>query len=114
LRTAFYYDVYSERPFNPEDLEAIDKRMRELIGQDYDVIKKLTPRAEVIKTFQERGEEYKLRLIDDMPDETEMGLYYHQEYVDMCRGPHVPNTRFLKHFKLTRFSGALLARRLKK
>ena len=80
--------------------------MRELIAQDYDVIKKLTPRAEVIKTFQERGEAYKLRLIDDMPDETEMGLYYHQEYVDMCRGPHVPNTRFLKHFKLTRFSGA--------
>ncbi|MBS7325794.1 MAG: threonine--tRNA ligase [Thiopseudomonas sp.] len=102
----FYYDVFSERPFNPEDLDAIDKRMRELIAQDYDVIKKLTPRAEVIKTFQERGEAYKLRLIDDMPDETEMGLYYHQEYVDMCRGPHVPNTRFLKHFKLTRFSGA--------
>lgn len=102
----FYYDVFSERPFTPEDLEAIDKRMRELIAQDYDVIKKLTPRAEVIKTFQERGEEYKLRLIDDMPNETEMGLYYHQEYVDMCRGPHVPNTRFLKHFKLTRFSGA--------
>src|SRR5690554_714800 len=106
IEDGFYYDVYSERPFNPEDLEAIDKRMRELIGQDYDVIKKLTPRAEVIKTFQERGEEYKLRLIDDMPNETEMGLYYHQEYVDMCRGPHVPNTRFLKHFKLTRFSGA--------
>lgn len=102
----FYYDVYSERPFTPEDLEAIDKRMRELIAQDYDVIKKLTPRADVIKTFAERGEDYKLRLIDDMPGETEMGLYYHQEYVDMCRGPHVPNTRFLKHFKLTRFSGA--------
>ncbi len=106
IEDGFYYDVFSERPFTPEDLEAIDKRMRELIAQDYDVIKKLTPRAEVIKTFQERDEEYKLRLIDDMPDETEMGLYYHQEYVDMCRGPHVPNTRFLKHFKLTRFSGA--------
>lgn len=106
IEEGFYYDVYSERPFTPEDLEAIDKRMRELIAQDYDVIKKLTPRAEVIKTFTERGEDYKLRLIDDMPEETEMGLYYHQEYVDMCRGPHVPNTRFLKHFKLTRFSGA--------
>lgn len=102
----FYYDVAIERPFNPEDLEAIDKRMRELIAQDYDVVKKLTPRAEVIDVFEQRGEEYKLRLIEDMPDETEMGLYYHQEYVDMCRGPHVPNTRFLKHFKLTRFSGA--------
>ena len=106
IEDGFYYDVFSERPFTPEDLEAIDKRMRELIARDYDVIKKLTPRAEVIKTFEQRGEEYKLRLIEDMPDETEMGLYYHQEYVDMCRGPHVPNTRFLKHFRLTRFSGA--------
>ena len=106
IEDGFYYDVYSERPFTPEDLEAIDKRMRELIAQNYDVIKKLTPRAEVIETFTERGEDYKLRLIDDMPEETEMGLYHHQEYVDMCRGPHVPNTRFLKHFKLTRFSGA--------
>ena len=102
----FYYDVAIERPFTPDDMQAIEKRMNELISQDYDVIKKLTPRAEVIKLFTERGEDYKLRLIEDMPDETEMGLYFHQEYVDMCRGPHVPNTRFLKSFKLTRFSGA--------
>lgn len=106
IEDGFYYDIAIERPFNPEDLEAIDKRMRELIAQDYDVIKKLTPRAEVIQVFEQRGEDYKLRLIEDMPEETEMGLYHHQEYVDMCRGPHVPNTRFLKHFKLTRFSGA--------
>jgi len=106
IEDGFYYDIAIERPFNPEDLEAIDKRMRELIAQDYDVIKKLTPRTEVIQVFEQRGEEYKLRLIEDMPEETEMGLYHHQEYVDMCRGPHVPNTRFLKHFKLTRFSGA--------
>ncbi len=106
IEDGFYYDIAIERPFNPEDLEAIDKRMRELIAQDYDVVKKLTPRAEVISVFEQRGEEYKLRLIEDMPEETEMGLYHHQEYVDMCRGPHVPNTRFLKHFKLTRFSGA--------
>ena len=102
----FYYDVFSEKPFTPEDMEAIEARMHQLIDQDYDVIKKMTPRAEVIKTFTARGETYKLRLIDDMPDETEMGLYYHQEYVDMCRGPHVPNTRFLKAFKLTKLSGA--------
>lgn len=102
----FYYDVAIDRPFTPDDLDAIEKRMTELINQDYDVIKKLTPRAEVIDIFTKRGEEYKLRLIEDMPDETEMGMYFHQEYVDMCRGPHVPNTRFLKAFKLTRFSGA--------
>lgn len=102
----FYYDIAFERPFTPEDMAAIEQRMKELIAQDYDVIKKMTPRAEVIEVFKSRGEDYKLRLIDDMPDETQMGLYYHQEYVDMCRGPHVPNTRFLKAFKLTKLAGA--------
>ena len=102
----FYYDISYERPFTPDDMAAIEKRMAELIATDYDVIKKVTPRDEVIKVFESRGEEYKLRLVEDMPDEKTMGLYYHEEYVDMCRGPHVPNTRFLKAFKLTRISGA--------
>ena len=102
----FYYDIYSETPFTPEHMAAIEKRMMELIKQDYDVIKKITPRAEVIKIFEERGEDYKLKLINDMPGEEAFGLYHHQEYVDMCRGPHVPNTRFLKVFKLTKMSGA--------
>ncbi|RQO54537.1 threonine--tRNA ligase [Variovorax sp. KBW07] len=102
----FYYDISFERPFTPEDVAAIEARMRELIAQDYDVVKKMTPRAEVIEVFKSRGEDYKLRLVEDMPDEQAMGLYYHQEYVDMCRGPHVPNTRFLKVFKLTKLAGA--------
>ncbi|MDO4896445.1 MAG: threonine--tRNA ligase [Moraxella sp.] len=106
IEDGFYYDIYSERPFTPEDMKAIEERMKKLINQDYDVIKKMTPRDEVIKTFSERGETYKLRLVEDMPDETHMGLYYHQEYIDMCRGPHVPNTRFLKAFALTKMSGA--------
>ncbi|TWV82372.1 threonine--tRNA ligase [Moraxella sp. VT-16-12] len=106
IEDGFYYDIYSERPFTPEDMTAIEARMKVLIDQDYDVIKKMTPRDEVIKVFSERGETYKLRLVEDMPDETHMGLYYHQEYVDMCRGPHVPNTRFLKAFALTKMSGA--------
>ena len=102
----FYYDIYSESPFTLDDMAKIEARMMELINQDYDVIKKMTPRDEVIKTFLERGETYKLRLVEDMPDETHMDLYHHQEYIDMCRGPHVPNTRFLKAFKLTKMSGA--------
>lgn len=106
IEDGFYYDIYSPKPFTPEDMVAIEARMKQLIDQDYDVIKKMTPRDEVIKVFSARGEDYKLRLIDDMPDETQMGLYYHQEYIDMCRGPHVPNTRFLKAFKLTKMSGA--------
>ncbi|MBP3946400.1 threonine--tRNA ligase [Psychrobacter sp. K31L] len=106
IEDGFYYDIYSETPFTPENMEAIEKRMVQLIKQDYDVIKKITPRAEVIEIFEERGEDYKLKLINDMPGEEAFGLYHHQEYVDMCRGPHVPNTRFLKVFKLTKMSGA--------
>ena len=107
IEDGFYYDIFSEKPFTPEDIAAIETRMKELINQDYDVIKKMTPRAEVIEIFNQRDEDYKLRLIDDMADDiTAMGMYYHQEYVDMCRGPHVPNTRFLKNFKLTKVSGA--------
>ena len=106
IEEGFYYDIAFERPFTPEDVDAIESRMRQLIAQDYEVVKRVTPRAEVIEVFKSRSEDYKLRLVEDMPDETAMGLYYHQEYVDMCRGPHVPNTRFLKVFKLTRVSGA--------
>ena len=106
IEEGFYYDIATEKPFTPEDVVAIEARMKELIAQDYDVIKIMTPRAETIKIFQDRGEEYKLRLIDDMPEVEAMGMYHHQEYVDMCRGPHVPNTRFLKNFKLTKLAGA--------
>ena len=106
IEDGFYYDIATDKPFTPEDVAAIEARMKELINQNYDVIKVMTPRAQTIQTCQDRGEEYKLRLIEDMPDVQEMGLYHHQEYVDMCRGPHVPNTRFLKNFKLTKLAGA--------
>ena len=106
IEEGFYYDIATEKPFTPEDVAVIEARMKELIAQDYDVVKIMTPRAETIKIFQDRGEEYKLRLIDDMPEVEAMGMYHHQEYVDMCRGPHVPNTRFLKNFKLTKLAGA--------
>ncbi|PJK00786.1 threonine--tRNA ligase [Lysobacteraceae bacterium NML91-0213] len=107
IEDGFYYDIWRAQPFTPEDMAAIEARMRELIDTEYDVIKRMTPRDEVIAIFKARGEDYKLRLIEDMgPEVTAMGLYHHQEYVDMCRGPHVPNTRFLKAFKLLRTSGA--------
>ena len=106
IENGFYYDIAVEKPFTSEDLQVIEERMRLLIKQKYDVIKKMTPRDEVIAEFQNRGEEYKLKLIEDMPEEKAMGLYYHQEYLDMCRGPHVPNTSFLENFKLTKVSGA--------
>ena len=106
IENGFYYDIAYERAFTPDDLTAIEERMKALIATDYDVVKKVTPRNEVIETFEARGESYKLQLVADMPEEQTMGLYYHQEYIDMCRGPHVPNTRFLKHMQLTKISGA--------
>ena len=106
IEEGFYYDIAYERPFTTEDLAAIEERMRKLIATNYDVVKQVLPREKVIDIFKERGEDYKLRLVDDMPDEQQMGMYFHEEYVDMCRGPHVPNTRFLTHFKLTKISGA--------
>lgn len=103
----FYYDIAYERPFTPEDLAAIEKRIAELVKTDYDVVKKMTPVAEARQLFSERGETYKVSLIDDMDESTtEVGLYHHEEYLDMCRGPHVPNTRVLRHFKLMKLAGA--------
>lgn len=106
IEDGFYYDIAFERPFTPEDLAAIEVRMRELIAKHYPVVKRTVPREEAVRLFEAHGETYKLRLIEDMPDETALGLYFHEEYVDMCRGPHVPNTRFLTHFTLTKLAGA--------
>ncbi|MCC5859764.1 MAG: threonine--tRNA ligase [Ectothiorhodospiraceae bacterium] len=106
IENGFYYDIRYDPGFHPDDLERIEKRMGELIDQEYDVIKEITPREEVLRIFRERGETYKVRLVEDMPEVESMGLYYHQEYVDMCKGPHVPNTRFCKAFKLTSLAGA--------
>ncbi|MBD3611462.1 MAG: threonine--tRNA ligase, partial [Hydrogenovibrio crunogenus] len=106
VENGFYYDIDMEEKITPEDLKQIEKRMKELAKTKYDVIKKMTPRAEALATFKERQEDYKIELIEDMPDETEFGLYHHQEYIDMCRGPHVPNMGFIKAFKLTHVAGA--------
>jgi threonyl-tRNA synthetase len=106
IENGFYYDIAYERPFTTDDLAAIESRMKSLIKTNYDVVKRIHTRCEVVEIFKAREEHYKLQLIDDMPDVESMGLYYHEEYVDMCRGPHVPNTRFLPHFKLMKISGA--------
>lgn len=107
IEHGFYYDISYERPFTPDDLVAIEKRMGELVKADYDVVKKMTPIADARQQFVDRGESYKVALIDDMDESVkEVGLYNHEEYMDMCRGPHVPNTRVLRHFKLMKLAGA--------
>lgn len=106
IEDGFFYDIRYDPGFTPEDLERIEARMAELIDQEYDVVKRVTPREEVLRIFRERGERYKVELVEAMPEVREMALYHHQEYVDMCLGPHVPNTRFCKAFKLTKLAGA--------
>ena len=107
INEGFYYDIAYERPFTPEDMAAIEARMAELVKKDYDVIKEMTPIDQARAKFAERGEDYKVQLIDDMDDSVkEVGLYHHEEYMDMCRGPHVANTRVLRHFKLMKLAGA--------
>jgi len=108
IENGFYYDIDYERPFTPEDIAAIEKRVKELIKKDYAVIKKMTPIQEAREVFAGRGEDYKVELVDELIEkgETAVGLYHHEEYIDMCRGPHVPNTRVMRVFKLQRVSGA--------
>ena len=107
IENGFYYDIDLEHMLTDDDLAALEKRMKELAKTNYDVVKKNVSWGEAYETFEERGEGYKLEILDrDVPKEATPGLYHHEEYVDMCRGPHVPNMRFCQHFKLMRVSGA--------
>ena len=106
IDNGFYYDIFSEYRFTPEDLIKIENRINNLIKKNYDVEILQVTKKEAIKTFQERDETFKLRIIEDIPDEGLINLYKHEEYIDMCRGPHVPNTSHLRHFKLLKLSGS--------
>ena len=106
IEDGFYYDIAYKRPFTPEDVQAIEDRMNELIKKDYDVIREVVSRQKARQAFEQRDEPYKLQIIDEIPDDEIIKLYYHEEYTDMCRGPHVPNTRHLRNFKLTKLAGA--------
>ncbi len=106
IENGFYYDIEYERPFTPEDLEAIEKRMGELIKKNYDVIREVVTQQKAIDTFSSRNENYKVEIASEIPDGETIALYHHEEYTDMCRGPHVPNTRYLRAFKLTKLAGA--------
>lgn len=107
VENGFYYDVDSEHRFTPDDLETIQARMEALAATGYNVVKTMTPITEARAKFAEREETFKIRLIDEMDDDVrEVGLYQHEEYLDMCRGPHVPNMSHCKAFKLTKLAGA--------
>lgn len=107
IENGFYYDIDLEHRLTEEDMQALENRMLELAKTDYPVIKKVVDWHTAVETFKARGENYKLEILDrDIARDDHPGLYHHEEYIDMCRGPHVPNMKFCQHFKLMRISGA--------
>ncbi|KFZ29863.1 threonine--tRNA ligase [Pseudidiomarina atlantica] len=107
IDNGFYYDVDLDRALTQEDLDALEKRMLQLAKTEYDVIKKKVSWKEAREVFVERHEPYKVEILDDdISQDDRPGLYHHEEYVDMCRGPHVPNMRFCQHFKIMKSAGA--------
>ncbi|WP_439242333.1 threonine--tRNA ligase [Lonepinella sp. BR2474] len=107
IENGFYYDVDLDRSLTQEDIDALEKRMLELAKTNYDVVKKPVTWKQARDTFEQRSEPYKMAILDENIERTATpALYHHQEYIDMCRGPHVPNMRFCHHFKLMKVAGA--------
>ena len=106
IENGFYYDFSYKRPFTPEDLAAIEKRMGEIAKRDLPVERREMPRDEAVKFFREQGEKYKAEIIASIPAGETISLYGQGNWIDLCRGPHVPSTGKLKNFKLMRVAGA--------
>ncbi|OUT99872.1 MAG: threonine--tRNA ligase [Betaproteobacteria bacterium TMED41] len=106
IEDGFYYDIEFDDALSESDLKKIESKINYLIKQNYDVVRQVVSPEEAFKVFNERNEDYKIQIIEDIPKNEVIALYHHQEYTDMCRGPHVPNTKFLRFFKLTKIAGA--------
>ena len=106
IEDGFFYDFAFERPFTPEDLELIESKMQELVKANYPVSRRELSRDEAIQYFNNIGETYKAEIIKDIPANEALSLYKQGDFEDLCRGPHVPSTGFLKAFKLTKLAGA--------
>ncbi len=106
IENGFYYDFSYERPLTPEDLQAIEAKMRELAAKDEPIVREVWNRDEAVKLFLSMGEKYKAEIISSIPQDQEISLYREGDFVDLCRGPHVPSTGKLKVFKLMKVAGA--------
>src|SRR5471030_1745991 len=106
IDNGFYYDFSYKRPFTPEDLVAIEKKMAELAKKDEPVTRKVLPRDEAVAYFKSIGEAYKAEIIESIPADQDVSLYTEGSFTDLCRGPHVPSTGKLKVFKLMKLAGA--------
>lgn len=106
IENGFFYDFSYERPFTPEDLSAIEKKMEQLAAEDYPVHRSVMSRDEAVKFFKNLGEAYKAEIIESIPANEDLSLYEQGGFTDLCRGPHVPSTGKLKVFKLMKIAGA--------
>ncbi|MDO8706869.1 MAG: threonine--tRNA ligase [Sulfuricaulis sp.] len=106
IENGFYYDFAFKRGFTEDDLKKIEDRMREIAKRDHPVTRTVMPRDEAIQFFRDMGEEYKAKIIEDIPAGEHISLYRQGEFIDLCRGPHVPSTGKLKAFKLMKVAGA--------
>ncbi len=105
IENGFYYDFHREQPFTPEDLEKIEERMRELASRDLEIRREIWPRERAINYFKEKGQDFKIELIEEKT-QGDVSVYVQGDFVDLCRGPHVPSTGYIKHFKLLSVSAA--------
>ena len=106
IENGFYYDVLNENTISEKDLEKIEKSMKKLANKNYKIVRQVVNKKDAIKIFTNRNEEYKIKLINEIPENEIIAVYHHEEYIDMCRGPHLTNTQHLKAFKLTKISGS--------
>ncbi len=106
IADGFYYDIDSERPITAEDLEKIEAEMKKIVKEELPITRFTKPREEAIAYFKEKGEPYKVELIEDLPEDAEISFYQQGEFVDLCAGPHLMNTKSVKAFKLTSLAGA--------
>ena len=106
IENGFYYDFARDEPFRPEDLEAIEAEMARIVAEDHAVSREVMERDEAVEFFRGMGEEYKARIIADIPADETLSLYRQGDFIDLCRGPHIPSTGKLGAFKLTKLAGA--------
>ena len=106
IDNGFYYDVLTKETISEKDLITIEKLMKKLAKKNYIITREVVTKDKAIKIFKKRNEDFKLKLIDEIPENEIIAVYHHEEYIDMCRGPHLTNTKHLKAFKLTKISGS--------
>jgi threonyl-tRNA synthetase len=106
IENGFYYDFSYHRPFTPEDLEAIEAKMQQLAAEDFEVKRSIMSRDDAVRFFKDQGEAYKAEIIESIPSDQDLSLYRQGDFIDLCRGPHVPSTGKLTAFKLMKIAGA--------